>query len=56
LYMYASINVIEESLVAPNHGKGRLSLKSRLLNEQARRVELGVIVCAEYRYDKIRPA
>jgi hypothetical protein len=36
--------------------KTRLSLKSRLCNEQARRVKLGVIVCAEYSYDKIRPA
>jgi hypothetical protein len=37
------------------HGKTCLSLKGRVCNEHTRRVELGVIVCAEYSYDRIRP-
>ena len=32
-----------------------LSLKSQVRSEYARRLELGVIVCAEFSYDKIRP-
>ena len=37
------------------HGKGLLSLKDRSRSVQAYRLELEVIVCAEYSCDRIRP-
>ena len=42
------------TIVANGHGKGRLSLKNRVRSQPAKRVELRVIVCAEYSYDRIR--
>jgi hypothetical protein len=53
--MFASEKTIFVQAWRSRHGKGCLSLKGRVCNEQARKVELGVIVCAEYSYDKIRP-
>jgi hypothetical protein len=41
------------NLLGEKHGKGLLSLKGQVRNEWARRLELGVIVCAEYSCDKI---
>jgi hypothetical protein len=35
--------------------RGQQRVKSRVGSKQAKRVELGVIVCAEYSYDRIRP-
>ena len=38
-----------------SHGKGRLSLKDRSCSQHEPRLELGVIVYAEYSYGRIRP-
>ena len=35
---------------------GQQRVKDRSRSEQARRLELEVIVCADYSYDRIRPA